>query len=79
MSEAYNFQYYSSINVFEDKYFLIHRTNLPKPTMELQGFPVPREMPSFPSWNIYYDYIKAYAAHFDLHKHIKVIERPRLA
>ncbi|XP_013170808.1 PREDICTED: senecionine N-oxygenase-like isoform X1 [Papilio xuthus] len=49
------------------------RTNLPKPTMELRGFPVPTEMQSFPSWNVYYEYIKAYATHFDLHKHIKFL------
>ncbi|KPJ20713.1 Flavin-containing monooxygenase FMO GS-OX3 [Papilio xuthus] len=41
--------------------------------MELRGFPVPTEMQSFPSWNVYYEYIKAYATHFDLHKHIKFL------
>ncbi|XP_052756556.1 senecionine N-oxygenase-like isoform X2 [Galleria mellonella] len=49
------------------------RTNLPKPTMELRGFPIPRKVQSFPSWQVYYDYIKDYAEHFDLLKHIKFL------
>ncbi|XP_049877785.1 senecionine N-oxygenase-like isoform X2 [Pectinophora gossypiella] len=49
------------------------RTNLPKPTMQLRGFPVPKDMPSFPSWRLYYDYIKDYAKHFDLIRHIKFL------
>ncbi|XP_032521487.2 senecionine N-oxygenase-like isoform X2 [Danaus plexippus] len=46
------------------------RTNLPKPTMELRGFPVPKDMPSFPKWSIYYEYIKDYVKHFGLEKRI---------
>ncbi|CAG4953553.1 unnamed protein product [Parnassius apollo] len=49
------------------------RTNLPKQTMELRGFPMPEDMPSFPSWQIYYNYIKSYANHFDIEKHIKFL------
>ncbi|XP_023939983.2 senecionine N-oxygenase isoform X2 [Bicyclus anynana] len=49
------------------------RTNLPKPTMELRGFPVPEDMPSFPSWKVYYKYIQDYAKHFDLARHIKFL------
>ncbi|XP_034834104.1 senecionine N-oxygenase-like isoform X1 [Maniola hyperantus] len=49
------------------------RTNLPKPTMELRGFPVPDDMPSFPTWKIYYDYIQDYVKHFDLERHIKFL------
>ncbi|XP_012544129.1 flavin-dependent monooxygenase FMO2 isoform X1 [Bombyx mori] len=46
-------------------------TNLPKPTMELRGFPLPDGIPSFPSWKIYYDYLKDYAKHFDIEKYIQ--------
>ncbi|XP_064073955.1 senecionine N-oxygenase-like isoform X1 [Vanessa tameamea] len=49
------------------------RTNLPKPTMELRGFPLPDDIPSFPSWKIYYNYIKDYAKHFDLERDIKFL------
>ncbi|CAH2045541.1 unnamed protein product, partial [Iphiclides podalirius] len=49
------------------------RTNLPKPTMELRGFPIPKDMASFPSWEVYYEYIKSYAVHFDLERHIKFL------
>ncbi|XP_050354178.1 senecionine N-oxygenase-like isoform X2 [Nymphalis io] len=51
------------------------RTNLPKPTMELRGFPLPDDIPSFPSWKIYYNYIKNYTKHFDLEKHIKFLHK----
>lgn len=54
------------------KQFYVFRTNLPKPTMELRGFPIPDDMPSFPSWNLYYKYIQDYVKHFDLERHIKV-------
>ncbi|XP_026315023.1 senecionine N-oxygenase-like isoform X1 [Hyposmocoma kahamanoa] len=49
------------------------RTNLPKPTMELRDFPAPDSWPSFPSWKLFYEYIKDYARHFDLEKHIKFL------
>ncbi|CAH2094630.1 unnamed protein product [Euphydryas editha] len=51
------------------------RTNLPKPTMELKGFPVPDDMISFPTWKAYYSYIQDYAKHFDLEKHIKFLHQ----
>lgn len=51
------------------------RTNLPKPTMELKGFPVPEDMASFPTWKTYYNYIQDYTRHFDLEKHIKVLHK----
>ncbi|CAH0728412.1 unnamed protein product, partial [Brenthis ino] len=54
------------------------RTNLPKATMELKGFPIPDEFPSFPSWKLYYDYVKDYARHFDLEQHIKFLHRVNL-
>ncbi|KAL0869190.1 hypothetical protein ABMA27_007471 [Loxostege sticticalis] len=47
------------------------RTNLPKATMELHGFPMPEDTPTFPSWEVYYNYLKSYAEHFDLYKCIK--------
>lgn len=40
--------------------------------MELLGFPTPDDMPSFPSWDQFYDYIKSFAKHFDVSQHIKV-------
>ncbi|XP_068619079.1 senecionine N-oxygenase-like isoform X2 [Battus philenor] len=49
------------------------RTNLPKPTMELRGFPIPKDMPSYPSWRLFYDYIKSYVAHYDLEQHIQFL------
>ncbi|XP_072929957.1 senecionine N-oxygenase-like isoform X2 [Epargyreus clarus] len=51
------------------------RTNLPKPTMELRGFPIPKDMPSFPTWEMYYNYIKDYAKYFDLEKYIKFLQK----
>lgn len=47
------------------------RTNLPKQAMELSGFPIPKEYPSFPSWKLFYEYLKSYAKHFQLEEHIK--------
>ncbi|KAL0869189.1 hypothetical protein ABMA27_007471 [Loxostege sticticalis] len=47
------------------------RTNLPKVTMELPGFPMPEDIPTFPSWEVIYNYLKSYAEHFDLYKLIK--------
>ncbi|KAM3962444.1 flavin-dependent monooxygenase FMO2 isoform 2-T2 [Aphomia sociella] len=49
------------------------RTNLPKPTMELKGFPLPHDVRSFPSWEVYYNYIESFAKHFDLERHIKFL------
>ncbi|RVE47467.1 hypothetical protein evm_007878 [Chilo suppressalis] len=49
------------------------RTNLPKPTMELLGFPIPKEYPSFPTREMYFNYIKAYAKLFDLEKYVKFL------
>ncbi|XP_075982724.1 senecionine N-oxygenase-like isoform X2 [Anticarsia gemmatalis] len=49
------------------------RTNLPKPTMELRGFPLPERLPSFPSWHDYYDYLQAYAKHFKVLENIKFL------
>ncbi|XP_063831480.1 senecionine N-oxygenase-like isoform X1 [Ostrinia nubilalis] len=47
------------------------RTNLPKVIMELHDFPMPKDTPSYPPWENYYNYLKSYAEHFDLYKHIK--------
>lgn len=41
--------------------------------MEFYRFPVPKDMPSFPTWEQYYEYIKSYAEHFNLYKHIQVV------
>lgn len=49
------------------------RTNLPKPTMELRGFPLPEHLPSFPRWRDFYRYLQAYAKHFDILKYIKFL------
>ncbi|XP_041969175.1 senecionine N-oxygenase-like [Aricia agestis] len=49
------------------------RTNLPKPTMELRGFKMSDDLPSFPSWKQYYDYIQEYVKHYDLEPHIKFL------
>ncbi|KAI5643174.1 flavin-binding monooxygenase-like domain-containing protein [Phthorimaea operculella] len=49
------------------------RTNLPKPTMELGDFPLPKDYPSFPTRQNYYDYLLAYAKHHDLEKHIQFL------
>lgn len=49
------------------------RTNLPKPTMELGGFPLPEYLPSFPSWKDYYHYLQEYAKHFDVLKYIQFL------
>ncbi|KAJ0173681.1 hypothetical protein K1T71_010830 [Dendrolimus kikuchii] len=49
------------------------RTNLPKPTMELRGFPLPDDLPSFPSWKNYYEYLQRYAKYFDLEKYIQFL------
>ncbi|XP_047994726.1 senecionine N-oxygenase-like isoform X1 [Leguminivora glycinivorella] len=49
------------------------RTNLPKPTMELNGYRLPDDTPSYPSWERYYKYLKDIAEHFDLEKHIKFL------
>ncbi|CAH0756345.1 unnamed protein product [Diatraea saccharalis] len=49
------------------------RTNLPKATMELHGFPIPKEYPSFPTREMFYDYIKAYAKYYDVEKYIKLL------
>ncbi|XP_060805161.1 senecionine N-oxygenase isoform X2 [Amyelois transitella] len=48
-------------------------TNLPKPTMELPGFPLPDDAPSYPGWEDYYKYLQSYAKHFDLEKNIKFL------
>ncbi|KAH9636622.1 hypothetical protein HF086_003440 [Spodoptera exigua] len=48
------------------------RTNLPKPTMELRGFPLPEHLPSFPSWRDYYQYLQDYSKHFNILDNIKV-------
>ncbi|VVD00850.1 unnamed protein product, partial [Leptidea sinapis] len=47
------------------------RTNLPKPTMQLNGFPVPEDMRSYPTWDVYYNYVKEYVQHFDIEKYIR--------
>lgn len=49
------------------------RTNLPKPTMELRGFPLPDYLPSFPSWKNIYEYLQNYAKYFELEKHIRFL------
>ncbi|XP_059053198.1 senecionine N-oxygenase-like isoform X2 [Achroia grisella] len=49
------------------------RTNLPKPAMELRGFPLPQNIQSFPSGQVYYDYIQSYAEHFNLIDDIKFL------
>ncbi|CAH1637686.1 unnamed protein product [Spodoptera littoralis] len=49
------------------------RTNLPKPTMELRGFPLPEHLPSFPSWRDYYQYLQDYSKHFNILDHIKFL------
>ncbi|KAG6452442.1 hypothetical protein O3G_MSEX007636 [Manduca sexta] len=49
------------------------RTNLPKPTMEMRGFPLPDGIPSFPPWHIFYEYLQSYAKHFELEKYIKFL------
>ncbi|XP_069360794.1 senecionine N-oxygenase-like isoform X1 [Maniola hyperantus] len=49
------------------------RTNLPKPTMELKGFPLPEDAPTFMKWETVYKYIQGYVKHFDLEKHIKFL------
>ncbi|XP_013201262.2 senecionine N-oxygenase [Amyelois transitella] len=49
------------------------KTNLPKPTMELPGFPLPEDAPSFPGWKVYYEYLQSYTEHFDLKKYIKFL------
>ncbi|XP_046971080.1 senecionine N-oxygenase-like [Vanessa cardui] len=54
------------------------RTNLPKPTMELKDFPLPDDLPAFPSWRDYYKYIKDYAKHFDLERVIKFLHNVTL-
>lgn len=51
------------------------RTNLPKQAMEFHGFPVPEDMPSFPSWKLYYEYIQSYAKHFNLTKNIQFLHK----
>ncbi|KAL4715988.1 hypothetical protein ACJJTC_013288 [Scirpophaga incertulas] len=47
------------------------RTNLPKSVMELKNYPMPNEYPSFPSWDLYYRYIKSFVRHFNLKNYIK--------
>lgn len=49
------------------------RTNLPKPTMELRGFPLPENLPSYPSWKQYYQYLNAFVEHFDILQYIKFL------
>ncbi|CAH0594187.1 unnamed protein product [Chrysodeixis includens] len=49
------------------------RTNLPKPTMELRSFPLPDNLPSFPTWKDFYHYLQDYAEHFDILKHIQFL------
>ncbi|XP_053613918.1 senecionine N-oxygenase-like isoform X3 [Plodia interpunctella] len=49
------------------------RTNLPKPAMEMPGYPLPAEMPSYPTWEQFYKYLQSYSKHFDLEKHIKFL------
>ncbi|XP_073950541.1 senecionine N-oxygenase-like isoform X2 [Choristoneura fumiferana] len=51
------------------------RTNLPKPAMELNGFKLPEDAPSFPSWETYYEYLKSFTKHFDLERHIKFLHQ----
>ncbi|CAK1553888.1 unnamed protein product [Leptosia nina] len=62
--------YENGLPVFTSMYKHL-RTNLPKPTMELKGFPIPSNIPSFPTWDVYYDYIRKYVQHFQIEKHIK--------
>lgn len=49
-----------------------YRTNLPKPTMELGGYPLSESLPSFLSWDDYYRYLLDYAKHYEIEKYIKV-------
>ncbi|CAB3246000.1 unnamed protein product [Arctia plantaginis] len=51
------------------------RTNLPKPTMELGGYPLSESLPSFPSWEDYYQYLLDYAKHYDIEKYIKFLHK----
>ncbi|XP_039757699.1 senecionine N-oxygenase-like [Pararge aegeria] len=51
------------------------RTNLPKPTMELRGFPLPEDAPSFMKRETVYKYIEDYVKHFDLEKRIKFLHK----
>ncbi|KAI8425138.1 hypothetical protein MSG28_006975 [Choristoneura fumiferana] len=47
------------------------RTNLPKPAMELNGFKLPEDAPSFPSWETYYEYLKRLENMWKVkHKHV---------
>ncbi|CAG4986717.1 unnamed protein product [Colias eurytheme] len=62
--------YDNGLPIFSSMYKHL-RTNLPKPTMELKGFPIPEDMPSYPTWEMYYGYLKNYVKHFDLEKYIK--------
>ena len=48
-----------------------NRTNLPKEVMAFSEFPFDPSLPSFPNhWDVL-DYLKKFAAHFDLSKFIK--------
>ncbi|CAG9134045.1 unnamed protein product [Plutella xylostella] len=47
------------------------RTNLPKQTMQLSGFPMPDDYRSFETWKRFYEYLKSYAKKFDLEKYMK--------
>ncbi|XP_073950542.1 senecionine N-oxygenase-like [Choristoneura fumiferana] len=51
------------------------RTNLPKPTMELNGFRLPKDLPSYPSGELYCDYLNSFTKYFDLEKHIRFLHQ----
>lgn len=40
--------------------------------MELKGFPIPDNVPSYPTWEVYYNYLKEYVKYFQLEKYMKV-------
>ncbi|XP_013135624.1 PREDICTED: senecionine N-oxygenase-like isoform X2 [Papilio polytes] len=50
------------------------RLNLPHPTMELLGFPIPKHLHFFPNAELYYYYIVSYAEHFNLKKYIQFLQ-----
>ncbi|CAF4910938.1 unnamed protein product [Pieris macdunnoughi] len=62
--------YENGLPVFSSMYKHL-RTNLPKPTMELSGFPMPDGVPSFPTWEVYYNYLLRYVHHFQLEKYMQ--------
>ncbi|PPQ71909.1 hypothetical protein CVT26_007204, partial [Gymnopilus dilepis] len=50
-------------------------TNLPHPVMAFTAFPFPPSTPLFPKAHVVQTYLEAYAAHFELHQHIRLNTR----